>query len=86
MLCNNHVHIRGLHTSTKQTSRLYSKQDAGKPVAEQKDIPYRSQAIGTRQEATIEAKDHLITEVNTVNVGTETTAFVFTALLLDGET
>ena len=33
-----------------------------------------SQGIGTRQEAISEAKDHLITEVNKVDVGTEATA------------
>ena len=41
--------------------------------------------MGTRQEATSEAKDHLITEVNEVYIGTEVTAFVFTAPPLEGE-
>ena len=44
-----------------------------------------SEAICTRQEATSEAKDHLITEVNKVNVVTEATVFVFTTPLLEGE-
>ena len=37
------------------------------------------------QEATSEPRDHLITEVNKINVGTEATAFVFTVSLLEGE-
>ena len=41
--------------------------------------------MGTRQESTSEAKEYLISEVNKVDVGTEATAFVFTALLLEGE-
>ena len=45
----------------------------------------RSQAVGTRQEATSQAKDYLITQVNKFDVGTEGTAFVFTAPLLEGE-
>ena len=56
-----------------------------KSAVEQKDLPSRSQAVGTRQEATSEARDHLITEVNKSNVGTEATAFVFTAPLLERE-
>ena len=55
------------------------------PIAEQEDTPSRHQAIGTRQEATSEAKDHLITEVNKASVGTEATDFLFTAPLLEGE-
>ena len=47
-----------------RTSRLQDKS-----VAEQKDIPSRSQAVGTRQEATT----------------SEATAFVFTASLLKEE-
>ena len=76
---------KGLHTSTKQTSRLQDSRPQDMPVAEQKDTLSRSQAIGTRQEATSEAKDHLITEVNKVDVGTDATVFVFTAPLLEGE-
>ena len=44
-----------------------------------------SQAAVPGLEATSEAKDYLITEVNEVDVGTEATAFVFTAPLLEGE-
>ena len=93
MLCKNHVHIRDLQTSTKWTSRLQSKQFAQSGLQDsrlrtgqsQGRTSPRSQAVGTRQEATSEAKDYLITEVNKVDVGREATAFVFTALLLEGE-
>ena len=54
-------------------------------LGEQKDIPSGREAIGTRQEATLEAKDYLIKEVNNVDVGTEATAFVSTTPLLEGE-
>ena len=46
-----------------QESRFQDSRPQDKSVSEQKDIPSRRQAIGTRQEATSEAKDHLITEV-----------------------
>ena len=62
-------------------SRLQNSRPQDKSVVE----PSRSRALGTRQEATIEAKDQLIIEVNEVNVGTEATAFIFTAQLLEGE-
>ena len=55
-----------------------------KAVTKQKDIPSRSQAIGTRQETTSKARDHFITKVNKVDVEMEAAAFVFIALLLDG--
>ena len=48
-------------------------------------MPPRSQVVGTRQKATSEVKDCLITEVNKFDVGTEATAFVFTATLLEGQ-
>ena len=74
-----------LNISTKQTSRLQDSRPQDRSVAEQKDIPSRSQTIGIRQEATSEAKGHLTIEVNKVYIGTEATAFVFTDPLLEGE-
>ena len=61
------------------------KQVAAQVSCRKKEISSRSQAVDTRKEATSEARDHLITEVNKINVGTEATAFVFTAPLLEGE-
>ena len=55
-------------------------------AAELKDIPSRSQAVSTRQEAILEARGHLIAEVNKINTGTEAIVFVFTAPLQEGET
>ena len=86
-MCNNHVHIRGLQTSTRLTSRSQIKQAAGQEATGQVNdraegyIP-RSQAVDTRQEVTSGAKDYLTIEVNKVDVGTESTASVFTAPLL----
>ena len=89
-MCDNHVHRRDLQTSINQTSRLKRKQ-----VARQQETGQvshragghnpRSKAVGARQEATSEAKDYLTIEVNKVDIGKEATAFVFTALLLEGE-
>ena len=45
---------KGLHTSTKQTSRLQDSRLQDKSFAEQEELPFRSQALGTRQEATLE--------------------------------
>ena len=42
-------------------------------------------AVGTGQEATSEAENYLVTEVNKVDIGTEATAFVCTTLLLEEE-
>ena len=74
----------------RQTSGLHSKQVAGnrpqdRSLTEQKDIHQRSQAVGTKQEATSEARDYLITEVSKVDVGTEATAFALTTPLLERE-
>ena len=68
-----------------QASKLQDNMPQDKLVTIQKDIPSMSQVIGIRQEATSEDKDHLIKEVNKVDVGTEDTAFVFIAPLLEGE-
>ena len=45
----------------------------------------KCQAVGTRQEATPEGRDHLKTDINNINDGTEATAFVFTDPLIEGE-
>ena len=68
---------------------LLGKQDAGLQAKGQVSCSaghtHRSQAVGTRQEATSEAKNCLITEVNKVDIGTEATPLVFNAPLLEGE-
>ena len=83
MLCGNHVHKRP--ACLNQADKQVAGEQATGQVSCQAGHTSRSQAIGTRQEATSEAKDNLITEVNKVNVGTEAIAFVFTASLLEGE-
>ena len=66
-------------------SRLKDSRPQDKSATELKDIPSWKQAICTRQEATSEAKDHLIAEVNELDAGTEATAFMLTDPLLEGE-
>ena len=81
---------KDLHKSTRWTIRLQSnhlarKQATGQVSCRAEGDTPKSQAMDTRQEATTEAKDHLITDVNKVNVAKEATAIVFPAPLLEGE-
>ena len=66
-------------------SKFQDSRPQDRSVTEQKDIPSRSQVIGTRKEATSEAMDHLKKKSIKLILKQEGTVFVFNAPLLEGE-